>query len=473
MNNLSIRFRVGVSFGMIILIVIAIVSSVAFFEFREAQINSLDSRLKFQVNALVTSLDEGHDIDEEIDEIVRVLNADSTISTARHLLWFDAESEHIHSNFQSQLTLNKILKKVKDSGFGSGERYLFDFMVSDNPCRVIFLKHDISRPYQDRNYVNILLSISSSHELEEIEEFLSFLVFFGLASILLSTVFIMRIVNWGFKPIDQLSRYMNQTSGDKAFEAKDGAFETVPELKSFVSSWSRMMQRISESMKREKRFTADASHELRTPLASIKCRIQVARSKERTAKELEQSLDESIVDVIRMENQIEQLLLLARLDVNEDSDMDIFDVNEVIASVVDWKKMDAEQKDIEIVMDLRPAIVKSNKTQIESLVSNLVDNAIKHGPVSAKVTISSVEESGWVKITVHDEGGGISEDESKMIFDRFFRVDKSRSRITGGSGLGLAIAREIAKKNGGDIVLKSNTEYGTDFTVLLPLYSNA
>ena len=242
-----------------------------------------------------------------------------------------------------------------------------------------------------------------------------------------------------------------------------------------------VIQDITEQQRLEnsqREFVANVSHELRTPLTTVKSYAETILDilgDEEIDKEMLASFLETInSETDRMTRLVKDLLLLSKLDYRiTDMQKDYFSISELIEDTV--KRLDrySEEKRIKIVYDPTNALPMyyGNCDRIEQVLTNIISNAIKYTPDGGSVFISSVFVYNSIVIKVKDTGIGIPEESLKHIFERFYRVDKARSRQMGGTGLGLAIAKELVEAHGGTITISSVPDYGTDVIINLPIIS--
>ena len=221
-------------------------------------------------------------------------------------------------------------------------------------------------------------------------------------------------------------------------------------------------------------FVANVSHELKTPATSLKL----------LAESLEETLDEDPVqarlfaaqlknETERLANLITDLLDLARLESQEPADYPtLVDVRGVLMSVLARMRRVARKKDITLQWKRfgRAAeyTVYGDETQLASMFTNLVDNAVKYTSPGGRVEVVGGSEDSEIMISISDTGIGIPEGKIPRIFERFYRVDKARSKATGGTGLGLSIVRHVAQNHGGRVTVESTPNEGSTFTVYLP-----
>ncbi len=241
------------------------------------------------------------------------------------------------------------------------------------------------------------------------------------------------------------------------------------ELKDLAQAINAMLDRVDQSYRAQMRFVSDASHELRTPIAVIQGYASLLN---RWGKDDPAAMQESI-DAITQEAQsmkelVEQLLFLARGD--NDSlvvEPEVFDLTAVAGQVMRDSQVMDQVHPMETSWTY-PVYVNCDLGLIRQAVRILMDNAIKYTPDGGGITMAVEEKEGHARLSVTDEGIGISPEALPHIFDRFFRADESRARKTGGSGLGLSIAKWIAERHGGWIEVVSRQNAGTKMILVLP-----
>ncbi len=292
----------------------------------------------------------------------------------------------------------------------------------------------------------------------------------------LSIVFIMIISASGsfliakkaLTPIKEISETIDRISESNLSERVTE--KSIPsELKGLAASFNRTFDSLENAFNRQKQFTADASHELRTPLSVILTQGEVALRRERTAEEYKKAVT-AIIDTAKTMSQIVQkLLTLVRLS-SDKVELKIEDINigKTIHEAVKLLTPLAEQKGISInISGNEQSVIRGDRAALLELFTNLIDNAIKYNIPQGKIDISIKKETGFIVTEIRDTGIGISEGDLDRVFDRFYRVDKSRSRESGGIGLGLSICDEIVKLHGGRIEIKSRVGHGTTVYVYL------
>ena len=225
---------------------------------------------------------------------------------------------------------------------------------------------------------------------------------------------------------------------------------------------------------RRKEFVANVSHELRTPLTNVRSYAETLRS---AAGDIPAEMEASFLDIIitetdRMTNIVQDLLTLSRLDAgNAEMVLSRFPFDEAISSVVRASALNAKQRRHDLVYDapeILPLIV-GDRRRLEQVMMNIIGNAIKYTPDGGhiRVTAGALEDMVWMEVS--DNGIGIPEKDRERIFERFYRVDKARSRESGGTGLGLSIAREIVQRHNGTLALADHEGPGTTIRLTLPI----
>jgi heavy metal sensor kinase len=251
------------------------------------------------------------------------------------------------------------------------------------------------------------------------------------------------------------------------------AAEVQSELGSLAIVLNEMFARIDAAFQQQVRFTADASHELRTPLSVIHTHVQLALSRERSADEYRKTIETCQRASSRMKDLVDSLLLLAgadagRLTLNRQR----ADLRVVVENCVAMVGPLAEAKGVVIEADLHPTELTADVSRITQVTTNLLTNAIRYNRKEGHVRVSVDMNGPDALLTISDTGLGIPVESQPHIFERFYRVDKARSREEGGSGLGLAICKTIVEAHGGTITFHSEVGQGTTFVVRLPPAEN-
>jgi two-component system sensor histidine kinase CiaH len=230
---------------------------------------------------------------------------------------------------------------------------------------------------------------------------------------------------------------------------------------------------VKESWERQTSFVSDASHELRTPLAAIKTNLEIVMDNtEESVDNQNKWLGNIDKEIIRMTKMVTELLMLARYDMkNEIMVSDRFNISNAVKHMMEVFTPLLNKKSIQLISKVEPdIIIIGNEGRINQLFTILLDNAMNYTSTKGLIEICLKRTGKHCDLTVKDTGEGIPEEETYKVFERFYRVDKSRSRNTGGSGLGLSLAKLIVKEHKGNITVKSKLGEGTEFCVHIPIF---
>lgn len=235
----------------------------------------------------------------------------------------------------------------------------------------------------------------------------------------------------------------------------------------------RTLKPIEESMERQKRFVADASHEFRTPLTALKTSIEVnMQDKEFRASRVQNLLQRNMYQIDKLQELANRLLTLAQYQNGKNIHFSSLSLLVIIDEAKTKVTSLAETKHITIHTKIDDAQIQADRGSLLELFTILFDNAIKYSHKKSSITIRNTLSKNSTTIVVHDEGIGIANKDIPHIFDRFYRVDTSRSiKGTTGFGLGLSIAKEIVENHKGTISVVSEKGSGTDFIIELPRMS--
>jgi signal transduction histidine kinase len=469
MNSLSLKWRLGISVTIMVITIIAVLSVTAFVQFSETLKKGIDNALLSQADAVIASMTSDDSLMEARREIQAFFGPINDSRSPVYRVWFNGEQEDYVASFTQENWPLDWSPHSKEAP-AQGKYKFFEARREEIPYRLLWI-----RPWNSgtnsltKQPLNIVIATYHGHIDTQIGEFLKVLAVLGIVIVILTIGVTVFILKWGLKPVVQITSKMDDVTVKNLNQLSHCVPDSPAEMQPFVQAWDRMIERLALAMQQQRRFTADASHELRTPLAIVKSTLQATRSRKRSSDAYELAIDQSLEDLGRLEHLIEQLLALAHLDdIDVQSDWRTINLGNLIADVCEQYLPFAQQEKGTIKCHILSAKVNGSDEQLRRLFANLIDNAIKYGPKSGEVSVSMHSINGLVNVLVHDQGGRIPRKEHKRIFDRFYRVRKSRKTSTG-SGLGLAIAHEIAKIHRGSITLQSDPNAGTDFVVTLPL----
>jgi two-component system sensor histidine kinase SenX3 len=219
-----------------------------------------------------------------------------------------------------------------------------------------------------------------------------------------------------------------------------------------------------------RQFAANASHELKTPLASLGALVEALQTSRDDPDATQRFTDRLGVEVSRLNSLIGHLMDLSRVEDPAAMRIERVDVSGIVLNQVGDIEAQANEKDIRLMTDVGSGIsIRGDQQHLVLLVRNLLDNAIRYTSAGGLVQVSLTAEGATARLVVRDEGIGIPLGAQSRIFERFFRVDEDRARLSGGTGLGLSIVKNVAESHGGSVGVLSELDEGSTFTVVLPL----
>ena len=392
------------------------------------------------------------------------------------------ETEEVANVYQGRIILvNKDLKVVRDTyNIENGKTMVSTEVIKcfsddsgmyvNNLGDYMQLTMPIVDPISNETTGAIIISYSTKN-IQSISKAVTRKVIFAICAIVL----IIMLISFGYSiflttPLNKLTDSINEISkGNMAVKLDMHGYS---ELHKITDSFNKMIEVIQNQENSRQEFVSNVSHELKTPLASMKVLSDSLLSQEGMPEEIyREFLGDITTEIERMTQIINDLLSMVKLDQNAAKIIiSNISINELIEQLLKRLRPIAAERNIELIFEsFRPVIADVDELKFASVATNLVENAIKYNNTDGTVTASLNSDHQYFYLKVTDTGIGISEENQDRVFERFFRVDKARSRETGGTGLGLAITKEIVMKHHGSIKIHSKEGEGTTFTVRIPL----
>jgi heavy metal sensor kinase len=451
----NLRFRLVAWYSLLAALSMVISDGLFYFEFRQLLLAQLDSSLE------ITAIQARKNLDDEVDGLEFDPRPDAPVLTsllndAGVEIYLRSQDGTVKERFGETLVL------AAEEGVNPGFK-----TISTPSGRWRTYTQEIStRNGRPPGWLTVARS------LQPVDSTLSSLfqrhllkVPFLLCMVGLGGLF---LANRALKPIGQIAQMTRQVriSGDLTQRIHyQGTADD--ELARLATMFDEMLDSLQVNFEQQKRFTADASHELRTPLTTLKGRLQVTLNQSRSNENYVETLQAIEHEVDRLIRLSTDLLLLSRLEQNHQAvDFELVDLSDFVVAIAAQIKPLAELKQLEFVAHIVPDLrVLGSPDHLIRLFLNLLDNAVKYTPDQGRVVLEAGVRNGVVVVSVADNGIGILPEHLPHLFERFYRVDKSRSRSMGGTGLGLAIAQEIVYRHHGTISVDSRPGEGTTLTV--------
>lgn len=436
------------------LIIMIVINTVVFILFMKTTVN-MEVNLQYQKAADLlsdlTNIQSASDIKEKIGDYVNIHSYVRIVQP--------------NNKVMIEVTKDKLLsKKIKGKYAVKKETktYIISTQHGEEETLVVRI------PFKKNQHI-ITLEIGERIEgLEMRKEILrGILIFSTILAVLLSLIGGKWLANMIMKPISNMIKTMEEIERSGIPKTIVIQNRTKDELQILAKTFNRMIHRLQENMEKQKQFISDASHELKTPLTVIKSYANLLR---RHGIENKEMADEAIQaihsEATRIQKMTETFLNLATLE--KENTLEISDVNLVgLCQSVLKQLKNVYKREIRLFFDENPINLYIDELKIKQVIIIVLDNAIKYSNDKIEVTIKKNEKSAIM--TVKDDGIGIPQKEIENIFERFYRVDKARSRESGGSGLGLYIAKSIMKLHKGEIKITSMEGVGTEVELSLPI----
>ncbi len=355
---------------------------------------------------------------------------------------------------------------------GEGEHSFETFKLSSNR-RIRVITMPVLR---NGNLVNLIQVGTSMDWVENTLKNLRIFLFAAIPGVLiLSTLGGRFMATRALKPVAEITRTAQDIAHGANLSRRIPMPEVHDEIGNLANTLNEMMDKLEKSFAQMRQFSSDASHELRTPLTVLKGQSELVLSKLRSKAEYQEVLSSNLEEVNYMSRILEDLLTLSKGDEGEISlEREPVELGTIIEEVSRQGEILADEKDVKIVLAyLEPVTILGDAHRLKQMVWILIDNAVKFTPGGGEIRITLQDLDDTVYFTIKDTGIGIPEQDLPKIFDRFYRVDKARSRMEGGSGLGLAICKYIVSRHHGTIDVESKLGEGTKFKIHFPKHQVA
>src|SRR5579859_2634193 len=339
---------------------------------------------------------------------------------------------------------------------------------SHRPFRVISVSIPVGSPATGTDTLQIAIDVSQK------EALLARFRFWFWCILLTTFAFFpwigYQIARRGIRPVQEMAttaRHISSTNLRERILPDGYPFE----LASLARTFNQMLDRLEGSFERISRFSADIAHDLRTPVNNIRGEAEVALGRPRSAEEYRNVIESCLEEAVRLSDLIGDLLFLARAESPlSHLRRERVDIGELLGGIREYYEASAVDVGVSLTTTLghQPVVAELDRTLLQRAVGNLVSNALANTPPGGTVELGTNVDLSTIRIVVSDTGAGIPAEALPRVFDRFFRVDSSRSQGSGGTGLGLAIVQSIVQLHGGKAEISSQLGQGTRVTLHIP-----
>lgn len=319
-------------------------------------------------------------------------------------------------------------------------------------------------------HIQVIHSLESFHQM--ITEIESSIIIIGIVALIFSSIIGLLLVTFFVRPITRLTEAMESIQNNLESDVRLDEGTKNNELSKLARTYNEMVDLMQNNIKNQQEFVEDVSHELRTPVAVVEGHLQMLnRWGKNDPQILEESIQASLQETKRMKSLVQEMLDLSRAH-----EIDVYyrnettNIVEIVTQLVSNFRMLYPDFSILIDNDADDEIyVNMYRNHLEQVLVNILDNAIKYSADRKEVHVSLALHNNQVNVAIQDFGSGMSQDDLKKIFNRFYRVDRARSREKGGTGLGLPIVKELVESYGGHVSVDSIENHGSIFRVYLPI----
>jgi len=454
----SIRFRLTLYFSLLLAMILLGTSYLLYQNANANQISNIDGSLHVIINDMIRETQETmleDNIDELLEDIQEIHDKFTLGNLHLRIISYDIKSD-----------TQSIIAQKENRGLLFKDFNFKKAVVNDAIAYTINRKYRVASKLFKIDKKTVFLAqavVLISQKNSSIPTLIVSNIIILLFAILGSYILISKTL----LSVHTIIEDVNQIKGDD-YKTRVCVKNIPNEIKELVDMFNKLLVRHEESFSKISQFSSDVSHELKTPLTSMRGEMEVGLRRERSSEEYQEIFKKSISKIIEIQELIDGLLFLAKSDkLKITSSFEEIYVDEVISeSVAELEEM-AHKKSMLIDINLIPLTVKGNSRLLKIACTNLVKNAILYSPNKTEIKVSIEENSSQFIILFQDQGVGIAKEDMEYIFDRFYRVEKIKSRASGGTGLGLSIVKMILDIHGFDIAIESEVGRGTLVRILI------
>lgn len=449
---MKLRTKIQLFSSLFMIFLIILINTSIYFLFYKTSANSELEQLAEQMTTIVETLNSNPDIAQ--NELL-----DAYVPTDGMIRVVQSDGSSLINTLTKQEKFTSLPKKYTTTE-------IHEIVKRDDGTNVAVIEKPII--WDDGQIVTLQIS-KHLMALKETMHTLFFVLMIASIFMLLPIIIAGNILGrFLLRPIHTLIQTMQANSQRAEWKKIEVQSSSKDELHQMELTFNEMIDHLKENYQRQEQFVSDASHEMNTPISIVKSYAQLLK---RRGKERPELFDEAVEaidsEADRMQLLVEQMLLLAKNQVEtKRENIEVIGLCEAVRK----QFVGAYEREIMIITSEQRIIVHGNEDQLKQVIYILLDNALKYSDKKVELNISRHDNQALIK--VNDFGTGIAPADLERIFDRFYRIDKARSRETGGTGLGLSIAKTIVNAHGGLLSVSSQLDIGTTFTITLPLVND-
>lgn len=449
---MKLRTKIQLFSSLFMIFLIILINTSIYFLFYKTSANSELEQLAEQMTTIVETLNSNSDIAQ--NELL-----DAYVPTDGMIRVVQSDGSSLINTLTKQEKFTSLPKKYTTTE-------IHEIVKRDDGTNVAVIEKPII--WDDGQIVTLQIS-KHLMALKETMHTLFFVLMIASIFMLLPIIIAGNILGrFLLRPIHTLIQTMQANSQRAEWKKIEVQSSSKDELHQMELTFNEMIDHLKENYQRQEQFVSDASHEMNTPISIVKSYAQLLK---RRGKERPELFDEAVEaidsEADRMQLLVEQMLLLAKNQVEtKRENIEVIGLCEAVRK----QFVGAYEREIMIITSEQRIIVHGNEDQLKQVIYILLDNALKYSDKKVELNISRHDNQALIK--VNDFGAGIASEDLERIFDRFYRIDKARSRETGGTGLGLSIAKTIVNAHGGLLSVSSQLDIGTTFTITLPLVND-
>lgn len=474
---MSLRLRLTLTYGLLLVLVVAAFGSVLFFSMSQALQQEMDRRLEVRAGQVQLALWHGAP-PASLDAIssstldLSPLGIQSAQSLYVQIVAPDGVVRARSTGLQAAALP---VERLSFQDALSGRRAFNDVVVGGNhPVRILSVPiavggSIVGEPIAvGRSIVGVLQVGQSQEPLRQTMEDLGILLLvLGGAAVAVAVLFGWAVARSALLPLKTMAQRAADIAAQGEFRNRVGPVAQRDEIGQLAMTVDHLLETVEQMFRKHQEFVADTSHELRNPLLAVRANLELL-PRAGDAEAQAECLAEAAEQVERMSRLVNDLLLLARSEAGEMIQRRPFSLRPLVDRVVQAARHGAGERRVEVGPGGSPDVY-ADEGRVSEMLANLVDNAIRHTGRDGAIEVAIGREAEWALIKVTDDGEGISLEALPHIFERFYRAAGSASSATGGTGLGLAIVKHLAEAHGGRVTVTTELGKGSCFTLWLPV----